>query len=247
MTAPVEAPPYAPERWLCEWLAARGDATPVVWSFDRVGARPVRVAYAWLVREIAPDAIVLVDGGTDILMRGDEQGLGTPEEDLTSLAAVSSLDDVATLALVCVGFGIDAFHGVCHARFLENVAALDEEGGFWGAFSLLRSSPEVAGYLDLVRTVHEAHPAELSLVNGSIAAAMEGRFGDWHFSRRTAHSELFINPLMALCWAFDLRAVAARAYALPELADTRTMMEVACVIEGVAARLTTRPKRSIPV
>lgn len=34
---------------------------------------------------------MLVDGGTDILMRGDETGLGTPEEDMLSLAAVAGL------------------------------------------------------------------------------------------------------------------------------------------------------------
>ena len=35
--------------------------------------------------------MVLVDGGTDSLMRGDEVGSGTPEEDTASLAAVNAL------------------------------------------------------------------------------------------------------------------------------------------------------------
>jgi hypothetical protein len=179
VTADVgEGVSYFPERWLCQWLASRGEHAPVVWSFDRVGARPLYAGYAWLAETLALDAVVLVDGGADVLMRGDEQGLGTPEEDLASLTAVSRLA-VPTLALACVGFGIDAFHGVCHAHFLENVVALDADGAFWGAFSLLRSTPEVAAYVDLVRTVRAAHPRELSIVNGSISAAIEGRFGDW--------------------------------------------------------------------
>ncbi|MFG2682134.1 FAD-dependent monooxygenase [Streptomyces sp. NPDC048392] len=46
---------------------------------------------------IAPhriDAVVLVDGGTDTMLRGDEAGLGPPEEDLTSVAALAALDGV---------------------------------------------------------------------------------------------------------------------------------------------------------
>ncbi len=42
---------------------------------------------------------MLVDGGTDILMRGDENGLGTPVEDLTSVAAVTALDKLAARCL----------------------------------------------------------------------------------------------------------------------------------------------------
>ncbi len=40
------------------------------------------------------DCVILVDGGTDSLMRGDEKQLGTPTEDMTSIAAVSMLDSV---------------------------------------------------------------------------------------------------------------------------------------------------------
>jgi hypothetical protein len=74
------------------------------------------------------------------LLRGDEQNLGTPEEDMTSLAAVASVD-VPTRIVACVGFGIDTFHGVCHANWLENVAALMAEGGFLGAAALVERMP----------------------------------------------------------------------------------------------------------
>lgn len=237
---------YFPEAWLCAWLAARGEVDPVVWSFELTGVRPLHAAYARLRDELALDAVVLVDGGTDILMRGDESGLGTPDEDLASLAAVSLLD-VPTRALACIGFGVDAFHGVCHSHFLENTAALDAVGGFWGASSMLRSMPEVAAYVDLVRSVHDAHPDELSIVNGSIVAALVGRFGDAHFTRRTATTELYINPLMALCWAYDLGVVAAHALALPALLQTDTIEQVASAIAATSARVARRPHAAIPV
>jgi hypothetical protein len=48
---------------------------------------------------------------------------------MTSLAAVAGID-VSVRLVVCAGFGIDAYHGVCHAHVLENLAALDREGAY---------------------------------------------------------------------------------------------------------------------
>jgi hypothetical protein len=45
-----------------------------------------------LVEHLVIDALVLVDGGTDILVRDDETGLATPVEDITSLAAAARCD-----------------------------------------------------------------------------------------------------------------------------------------------------------
>ncbi|GAA3609924.1 hypothetical protein GCM10022419_113700 [Nonomuraea rosea] len=54
-------------------LALRGR-----YAFPKVGVQPLRAAYAELAERLELDAIVLVDGGTGILMRGDEAGLGAP-------------------------------------------------------------------------------------------------------------------------------------------------------------------------
>ncbi|HST83772.1 MAG TPA: DUF1152 domain-containing protein [Kineosporiaceae bacterium] len=122
---------YFPERTFARWLAAH-QLPSTVYAFAKVGVQPLRAAYQYLVDELEIDAIVLIDGGTDILMRGDEAGLGTPVEDITSLAAVAGLD--VPIALVsCLGFGIDAYHGVVHTQVLENLAALERDGGYLGA------------------------------------------------------------------------------------------------------------------
>ncbi|HEU5057261.1 MAG TPA: DUF1152 domain-containing protein [Kofleriaceae bacterium] len=235
---------YFPERRLAEWLRARGEPAPV-YAFEKVGVAPLRRAWQTLVERLEPDAVVLVDGGTDILMRGDEAGLGTPAEDMVSLAAVSGLD-VAERLVVCLGFGVDTFHGVCHAHFLENVAALARAGGFLGAFSLLREMPEAQGFLDAVAFAEERTPARPSIVNGSIAAAVGGRFGDVDLGERTRSSELFINPLMTLFFAFDLAAVAAASLYLPLLEGTRSIFEVQARIEGFRKSVAIRPRRAIP-
>jgi hypothetical protein len=238
---------YFPERSLARWLASR-DLPETVYAFEKVGVQPLRRAYAWLVRELGLDAIVLVDGGTDLLMRGDEAGLGTPEEDMTSLAAVAGLADgtVPTRLAACIGFGIDTFHGVCHAHFLENVAALAREGGYLGAFSVPADGAEGAAFLDAVARAQAETPGRPSIVNGQIAAAVRGDFGDVQFTSRTTGSELFVNPLMSLYFGFELAAVARRALHLADLENTETIFDVAARIEAFRRRVVARPRRIIP-
>ena len=235
---------YFPERTLARWLAEQG-MPDTVYALEKVGVRPLRAAYAALCQQLQPDAVVLVDGGTDLLMRGDEAGLGTPEEDATSLAAVDALD-VPIRVAACIGFGIDAYHGVCHAHFLENVAALSKEGAYLGALSVAADSPEGRSFLDAVAHARAHTPGRPSIVNGQIAAAVAGEFGNVQFTDRTANSELFVNPLMALYFAFDLPTVARRSLYLPLLADTETVFEVSARIEAFRFGVKYRPRRAIP-
>ncbi len=236
---------YFPERELCRWFRDDLSRSVSVYTFAGVGVAPLTSAYSTLVAELDIDAIVLVDGGTDSLMRGDEAGLGTPSEDATSLAAVHALEEVSNKFLVCVGFGVDAFHGVCHAQFLEAVAAVQRAGGFLGAWSLLPDMEDVAAYLRCVETVHARH--RHSIVNGSIASAIRGDYGNVHGTNRTAGSELWINPLMSLAWAFELSAVAERNLYLPSLQGTETLHEVAAIIRGFRRNVAVRGRECIPV
>ncbi|MFF9817451.1 DUF1152 domain-containing protein [Streptomyces sp. NPDC014006] len=217
---------YFPERTLARWLERNG-LPATVYAFPRTGVAPLRDAYRALLGHLGGvDAIVLVDGGTDILMRGDEHGLGTPEEDMASLAAVNGLDEVPERLVACLGFGVDAHHGVNHVHVLENLAALDREGACLGAFSLPRDSSEGALYLDAVAHAQACTPGHPSIVNGSVAAAVRGDFGDVRFTARTKDSELFVNPLMALYFCVDAPALARRNLYLDRLEDTVLMRQI---------------------
>lgn len=236
---------YFPEKYLSEWLHLQSMPSDI-YCFEKVGVRPLAAAYSALVEALQIDTIVLVDGGTDILMRGDEAGLGTPAEDMVSLAAVRSLN-LKTKLVTCLGFGIDSFHGVCHAHFLENVAALEQAGGYLGTHSLHLWMPEVSLFRNAVEFAHHHMPTQQSIVNGSIVSALEGRFGNFHRTARTAGSELFINPLMAMYWHFDLGSVAERSLYLDLLRPTETIFQVQLLIEAFRESTKCRPRRGIPV
>ncbi|WP_218021681.1 DUF1152 domain-containing protein [Nocardia harenae] len=236
---------YFPERTLARWLAETG-REPVVHTFPRSGVRPLRDAYRGLVEHLGIDAIVLVDGGTDILLRGDETGLGTPHEDMTSLAAVAELDHLDRM-VVSVGFGIDAYHGVCHAHVLENLAALQRRNAFLGALSIPLDSPEGAAYLAAVRHAAAETPSRPSIVHAQIAAALRGEFGNVQTTGRTGDTELFVNPLMAVYLAVDLPALARTVGYLPLLEPTEDACQVVRVLDAhLAARPQPRPFTSFP-
>ncbi len=91
----------------------------------------------------------MVDGGTDSLLYGDEAGMGTPVHDMTSICAVDQID-VPRKMLLSLGFGIDAFHGVCHAHVLGGLSALIRSGGYLGVFSLVVAMPEFAKFCSAI-------------------------------------------------------------------------------------------------
>src|SRR5512142_1699976 len=90
---------------------------------------PLARAYHALVARHAIDAIVLVDGGIDAVLRGDETSIGTPSEDLASLAAVAACTDVPVRLLACVGLGAELRDGIAHVQVFERIAELARAGG----------------------------------------------------------------------------------------------------------------------
>jgi hypothetical protein len=226
---------YFPEVHLARWFRGQGEEVPI-YCFDRCGARPLADAYRELLARLEIDTLILVDGGTDSLMRGDETGLGTPHEDIASIAAVDDLA-VERKLLACLGFGVDYFHGVCHAQFLEAVAEIAKAGGYLGAFSLLNEMPEVRRFRRAAEAVFAAMPHHPSIVSTSILSALAGEYGDHHVTSRTSGSTLWINPLMPVYWTFRLEPVARRIVYLEEMKQTETYGDVLRLIELFRHRL----------
>ena len=237
---------YFPEKYLAQWLEDQDDHTPIH-AIQPGGVRPVQMAYEWLAEHLSFDTLILIDGGTDILMRGDECGLGTPQEDIASLAAAHSLTGSIRKFVVCLGLGVDTYHGVCHAHFLENAAAISASGGHLGTWSLLWDMPEAQLYAEALEYVHSRMPRRTSIVNSSIINAVKGQFGDVHATERTKGSKLFINPLMSQYWAFDLPTVVAKNRYLDRISTTETYAELTLRIANYHNEQRHRPWTDLPI
>ncbi len=237
---------YFPEKYLKTWLQIQGhDAS--VYAFERTGVAPLRDAYNYLIKTHQIDTILLIDGGTDSLMFGDEEGLGTPQEDICSMAAVYRTG-IKKQYLVNLGFGVDHYHGVSHFRFLENIAKLSQTGAYLGLFQLLLDMEEGQLYADAVQFANKRMPGMESIVSNSIVSALEGQYGNYHRTARTQGSHLWINPLMTIYWAFDLRKVIPELKYYDQIKYTNTLSEFNGKLAGYRSKLTTyRRSKQIPI
>jgi len=215
---------YFPEKFLKLWFGLQGE-NPPLYAFERTGVNPLRDAYKFIIKKHDIDTVILVDGGTDSLLFGDEENLGTPQEDSCSMAAVYR-SGVKKQFLLSVGFGIDHFHGVSHFRFLENVAKLAKEGGYLGLFQMTKEMEEGQKYLEAVAFANEKMKSLQSIVANSIASAVEGQYGNYHRTARTNGSHLWINPLMTIYWCFNLRNVIRNIHYFEDIKETYSMAEL---------------------
>lgn len=237
---------YFPEKYLAEWFLTQ-EIIQDIYAFSRTGVKPLKKAYDFLVKQHAIDAIVLIDGGTDSLMFGDEEGLGTPQEDSCSMAAVYQTS-VAKKLLVCLGFGVDHFHGVAHYRFLENVATLIKDGGFLGSFHLINTMHEAQKYQQALAYANRRMPKRKSIVSNSIVSALEGEYGNYHRTNRTQGSELWINPLMTIYWGFQLEKVVQRLQYYHLIKNTERYAALAGQLARFRSQLTkVRLSKQLPI
>ncbi|MCA9679128.1 MAG: DUF1152 domain-containing protein [Kofleriaceae bacterium] len=230
---------YCPEAWLARFLAERAGVDRPVWCLDKVGVRPLTDAYRWLVGHLGVDAIVLVDGGVDAILRGDESSLGTPSEDLASLAAAAALGVPGLVA--CVGLGAELRDGICHEQVFARIAELARRDGYRGAAALVAGTPRGELYRDAVGYcfAHQATQRQ-SHVHRVVTAAMAGEYGE-------VAPHVWLSALLPMHWFFALDAVAGSHLFLDQLAGTETIWEVVARIEGLRAALPVRPRTTIPI
>ncbi len=230
---------YCPEAWLARWLASRG-ATDPVWALAKTGVRPLRAALTSLLERLAVEAVVLLDGGVDLILRGDETSIGTPAEDLATLCAVAGLD-TPTRLVQCLGFGTELRDGIAHAQVLERVAELQRAGGYLGALALHPESRGGRAYRAALAFLAEGQSSQRgSHVQATVAAAMAGEFG-------ARGPDVWISPLAAICWYFSLPDVAATHLFLPELEATESIWDVTAIVRGCRKSLPIRPRTEIPL
>lgn len=231
---------YCPEAWLARFLETKLGGTRSVWGFEKTGVVPLRAAYEHLVQCLGIDTIILVDGGIDSLLRGDESALGTPSEDMASLAAVSALD-VPTKVLACVGMGAEMRDGICHEQVLARIGELTACGAYLGACALLPQTRAGALYREAVEFLFDNQSSQrTSHVHRVVLAASGGEYG-----ARGEH--VWLSPLLSLYWFFSLQEVAAGNLLVSHLMGTETIWEIAALIEGVRKSMRLQDRSTIPL
>jgi len=184
--------------------------------------------YSHLIKEHKVDAFIIFDGGTDSLMKGDEEGLGDPIEDCVSITDVSKLEGLKVKILISAGFGADRFNHVSDAASLRAVAEITGMGGFLGSISLEPDSPGFNFYCGCVKHIYDRQSFR-SVLTGLIIASGKGHYGfdlpkskknsegsdknsvDVELEKRVKPGAAFVWPLMSMLFAFDVDVVVKRS------------------------------------
>lgn len=240
---------YAPEVHLCSFLDERepeGRPHSVFASKARDFAVPVLTRlYRHIVAELSIDAVIVVDGGTDSLVAGDEPGLGDPVEDAVSVQAAAALAEVPLRVLLCAGMGVDRHNGVSDAATLRAVAELTRDGGFLGALAVEPDSDAHRFHADAIRHIGGRQQAR-SVVSHSIVDATRGYFGRGSRPGRVAPATVFLTPLMALLFAFDVVPVAARSLVGGWIREAPTPEDAYQAFREGRARVRRREEEHLP-
>lgn len=231
---------YCPEAWLASWLSKHWGKAVTVHAFEKTGVQPLLRAYRRLSELLALDSVVLVDGGVDALLCGNESSLGTPAEDLCSLAAVQQLD-VPIKVVAAVGLGSEIRDGICHEQVMKQFASLTAAGGYLGVSSLVPGEPHTELYRAAVDYVFANQEGQKrSHVHKVIMSALKGEFG-------SVAPHVWLSPLLPLFWFFSLGEVARSHVFLEQLRNTESIWDANAIIEGVRKGIAAQDRSAIPI
>ncbi|MBD3352179.1 MAG: DUF1152 domain-containing protein [Candidatus Lokiarchaeota archaeon] len=248
---------FSPEYYLSTWFDKVEHQDVGIYSFPLIGPKLLKSAYQDLWDEIRYDCVILVDGGTDSLIQGDESGIGTFIEDLSSILSIGQLNirKIKHRILISLGFGIDAYHGVKHYDILSNISDLIKSDGFLGCFTLEKDMQVVKKYISAIEFANKSNPQCESIVQNSILSALYGKFGNYPVTENIKGNRLFINPLMSQIWCFDVSIVCDSLKVTPTMSIMEDMKEMEVLLAqqrdnkfGYSSkRLKIRPARNIPI
>ncbi len=232
------------EGHFAEWYQKTFNEDITVWIFADTGVIPLKHAYTTLVEHLGGiDMLILMDGGVDSLMRGDEVGAGTLIEDCITLCAIQDLD-IPYKILGSIGFGAEIEEQVSHFDALKNMSDFIRAGGFLGCCALTKAMPVFQHYAAAGRYIWEKPDHYQSHIHTRVIPAVEGEFGDFHLYPSQRQVEIFVSPLMTVYWFFKAETVIAHNQIVPKIGATTTKREVRDIVMEMNP---TRPIRPIPL
>jgi len=234
------------EGYLSQYFKAALNEDKIVWMINRTHVQELKKAFERLIGHLKIDAIVLVDGGIDSIMQGDEDGSGTMFEDTLTLAATKDIQLPKILA--CIGFGTEIEEKVSHYRALENIANITKQGGFYGNCSLVSYMNSFKFYKAACEYIWMQPGHKKSHISTRIIPAAEGEFGNVHVydAENENPIEICISPLMNLMWFFDADAAVYNNQIITHIEALPTFYETIQAAVPRIKQIKTRTKEPFP-
>jgi hypothetical protein len=242
-----QASEFFPELYLSSWFReVKGKEVPV-WVFKRdQSVAEYTKSLDTLVKHIGVDAIIMVDGGVDSIMVGDEEGSGSMMEDTLSLAAVKNIQ-IPTKILACVGFGTETDENLSHYLALENIANISKQGGLYGTCSLVSYMNCFMDYKSACEHVWSQPNHKKSHIQTKVIPSAEGEFGDYHMFPMEKKNDNFISPLSSIYWFFNAEAPIYNNRVIPVIEEKETFFDAVQIGVPMIKNYVLRPRREIPL
>lgn len=242
-----QASDFFPEMYLSSYFKDVKSREVPVWTFKRdQSVAEYTNSLDTLVKHIGIDVIILVDGGVDSIMVGDEEGSGSMMEDTLSLAAVKNVD-VPIKMLGCVGFGTETEENLSHYSALENIAKIIKQGGFYGTCSLVSYMDCFKEYKAICEHVWKQPNHKKSHIQTKVIPSAEGEFGDYHMFPMEKKNDIFVSPLSNIYWFFNAQAPIYNNLVIPAIEEKETFFEAVQVGVPMIKNFVKRPRREIPL
>jgi hypothetical protein len=234
------------EGYLSQYFKAALNEDKIVWMINRASVQELKKSFERLVDHLKIDAIVLVDGGVDSIMHGDEDGSGTMFEDTLTLAATKDIQVPKILA--CIGFGTEVEEGLNHYRALENVSNIIKQGGFYGNCSLVDYMNSFKFYKLACEYVWRQPGHKKSHISTRIIPAAQGEFGNVHVyaGEDEPTVEVCISPLMNLYWFFEADAAVYNNQIITHIESIPTLYETIQAAVPRIKQIKTRSREPFP-
>jgi hypothetical protein len=236
-----------PEAYLSSWFRDVEQKDVTVWAFKRdQNVKEYSNSLNTLVKHLGIDTILLVDGGVDSIMIGDEDGSGTMLEDTLTLAAVKNAN-VKNRILACVGFGTEIEENLSHYLALENMAKLNKQQAFYGTCSLVSYMESFKQYKAICEHTWNQPGHRKSHVQTRVIPAAEGEFGDYHMFPDEKTANVFISPLMSVYWFYNADAAIYNNAIIPLIEEQESFYETVQVAVPVIKKNIQRQRRDLPL
>jgi len=196
---------YFPELFLANKLGV----SVIAFEYEH-GVVTLEKSYIDVINTYGIKTIILVDGGCDSVLFGDEKELATPVEDMMNIFVVNKLlnDHVISLAYLSVlGITADFYEGVDPKDIEKNIKYLTETNALVCSYQLnnkcLLSQKYIETFLDCC--------PHKSIVNCSIVESIMENYGlvlSKHLAPRCSSMKIEISQLTSTNYVFKLSVVA---------------------------------------
>ena len=230
---------YLPEWWLSKYFTTHKYANSFVYAIFSEGVIPLTKAFEHILTTHDIDTIIVVDGGIDSMMQGDEEGIGSFLQDIATLLTVSQLE-IPTKLLITNAWGMEGH--ISHNQFFENVSNLTKTQDFYGCFFFTATSPEGKFYLEVLKDCFpENSTINIGIIDAMLGCSWQER-SKWLEKRLESEKVEYENmekltlqnwfgcPLSGIYWFFNLEGVAKRLVYRDKIINSSELYDI---VQGV--------------